>query len=144
LIPTVTKDDLADNDSHEVPEDPDTNRTEEQRAQDSHAYENLYALAARLTASGLILFFPDTLARAGFVVSAGLRPGFPGGVAQLTDSSNNNNHNKRDSQVIAAAQYILLAGHVLHAECVRTQMTDFKLQEWDGWDKGKGPALWRV
>lgn len=140
----MTKDDLADNDSHEVPEDPDTNRTEEQRAQDSHAYENLYALAARLTASGLILFFPDTLARAGFVVSAGLRPGFPGGVAQLTDSSNNNNHNKRDSQVIAAAQYILLAGHVLHAECVRTQMTDFKLQEWDGWDKGKGPALWRV
>ncbi len=58
LIPTVTKADLADNDNHEVPEDPDTNRTEEQRAQDAHAYENLYALAARLTASGLIFFFP--------------------------------------------------------------------------------------
>ena len=51
-----------------------------------------------------------------------------------------------DCHVMAAAQYILLAGDVIDAECVKRQLVVAPKRiphTWTGWADGKGPGVWR-
>ncbi len=48
-----------------------------------------------------------------------------------------------DYHVIGAAQYILVAGDVIDAECVRRQLPFHHHHGFKGWADGNGPAVWK-
>lgn len=49
-----------------------------------------------------------------------------------------------DSQIMAVAQWILIAGDVTHAECVKKQRPPpAHRKDRGGWDNGNGPAVWK-
>lgn len=47
-----------------------------------------------------------------------------------------------DCQVMAAAQYILVAGDVIFAECIKKELP-ISRYSWKGWKHTSGPSLWR-
>ncbi len=48
-----------------------------------------------------------------------------------------------DCEVMAAAQFILIAGDIIHAECVKKQLAPHRHHVWKGWADGKGPTVWK-
>jgi hypothetical protein len=50
-----------------------------------------------------------------------------------------------DCQIMAVAQWILLSGDVIHAECVKKQLPPpiHRKHVWDGWENGNGPVVWK-
>ncbi len=53
---------------------------------------------------------------------------------------------KLDCHIMAAAQYILLAGDVIDAECVKRQLVIVPERippYWTDWADGKGPEVWK-
>ncbi|KAK3290519.1 uncharacterized protein B0H64DRAFT_412709 [Chaetomium fimeti] len=50
-----------------------------------------------------------------------------------------------DYQIMAVAQWILLSGDVIHAECVKKQLPPVihRKYVWEGWENGNGPVVWK-
>lgn len=52
-----------------------------------------------------------------------------------------------DYEITAILQLILIAGHVIHAECVAKQLSPLTHplcgSRWGGWANGNGPAVWK-
>ncbi|KAK4034498.1 hypothetical protein C8A01DRAFT_18713 [Parachaetomium inaequale] len=94
-------------------------------------YVNFYAFQARCTAAGFDAGFKTRFIRAGDIISTGLHPDYPDYLEKL------------DCHVMAAAQYILHAGNVIDAECVKKQLPPRRHPGWKGWDNGNGPAVWK-
>lgn len=67
----------------------------------------------------------------GHRISVGLQPGFPEYQTPWVDC-----------QVMVAAQYIVLAGDVIDAECVKKQLSPAR-RGWKGWENGNGPSVWK-
>ena len=57
-----------------------------------------------------------------------------------------NAEDKLDCMIMASAQYILLAGDVIDAECVKRQLVIVPTRfppYWTDWADGKGPEVWK-
>ncbi|KAK4148435.1 hypothetical protein C8A00DRAFT_19732, partial [Chaetomidium leptoderma] len=99
---------------------------------DATEWVNFYAFQARCTAAGFDEGFKHRFDTTGHIISVGLQPGFPAHIEP-----------KLDCHVMAAAQYILLAGEVIDAECVKQQLPPHRHHDWKGWANGNGPLVWK-
>ncbi|KAK3310890.1 uncharacterized protein B0T15DRAFT_54137 [Chaetomium strumarium] len=95
---------------------------------------NFSAFRARCTGAGLDEGFTFRFTTAGATIERGLQ--------SVADHPSKLNPNV-DYHIIAAAQYILLAGDVIDAECVKKQLPPHRHHDWKGWANGNGPVLWR-
>ncbi|KAK4142514.1 uncharacterized protein C8A04DRAFT_13138 [Dichotomopilus funicola] len=91
------------------------------------------ALSARCTSAGFNNLYIHCFPRIGYVLTLGLEPGFP-----------SHQPTKLDCYVMAAAQYILLAGATIDENCVRNQLPFHRMHRWKRWADGNGPNMWRL
>ncbi|KAH6612876.1 hypothetical protein B0J18DRAFT_441286 [Chaetomium sp. MPI-SDFR-AT-0129] len=91
------------------------------------------ALNARCTSAGFInSLYVHGFPRIGYSIAMALQPGYPSHLPT-----------KLDCHVMAAAQYILLAGATIDENCVRNQLPFHRMHHWKRWADGNGPNLWR-
>ncbi|KAL2147923.1 hypothetical protein VTI28DRAFT_3401 [Corynascus sepedonium] len=98
---------------------------------ESADYVNFHAFNARCMAAGLDARSKGRFSAEGHRISVGLDPGYPDYKAPWISC-----------QVLVAAQYIVLAGDVIAAECVRKQLPPNRYC-WKGWENGNGPSVWK-
>ncbi|KAK4244101.1 hypothetical protein C7999DRAFT_44198 [Corynascus novoguineensis] len=98
---------------------------------ESADYVNFHAFNARCVAGGLDARYRAQFGHEGHRISVGLQPGFPEYPAPWVDC-----------QVLVAAQYIVLAGDAIDAECVKKQLSPPR-RGWRGWENGNGPSVWK-
>ncbi|KAL2147924.1 hypothetical protein VTI28DRAFT_3402 [Corynascus sepedonium] len=94
-------------------------------------YVNFHTFNARCIAAGLNTGLDGVFASEGPIISVGLNPGGPSFKAPWVDCL-----------VMAAAQYIIIAGDVIDAECVKKQAPPDRWG-WNGWENGNGPSVWK-
>ncbi|KAK4245011.1 hypothetical protein C7999DRAFT_34623 [Corynascus novoguineensis] len=94
-------------------------------------YVNFHTFNARCIAAGLDTGLNGPFASEGPIISVGLNPGDHSFKAPWVDCL-----------VMAAAQYIIIAGDVIDAECVKKQAPPDRWG-WKGWENGNGPSLWK-
>ncbi|KAL2166563.1 hypothetical protein VTG60DRAFT_2510 [Thermothelomyces hinnuleus] len=98
---------------------------------DSADYVNYHAFNARCIAAGMDAASKDRFQGEAHRISVGLDPG----VLDYKEP-------EIDCQVMAAAQYIVLAGDVIYAECVKKQLPPYRFG-WKGWKHSSGPSIWK-
>lgn len=91
-----------------------------------------YTFHARCTAAGLNEGHKYRFTSAGEAIAIGLQPGYP-----------SNLPSKMDCHIMAAAQYILLAGEIIDDECVRNKRPPPRQFSWRGFCDGNGPVVWK-
>ncbi len=96
------------------------------------AWVNIKAFQGRCTGAGLDAEYKYRFTTAGFIIDIGLQPGFPA-----------HHKTKLDCYIMAAAQYLLHAGDVIHDECVRQRRSPAYPYGWKGFDNGNGPVVWK-
>lgn len=98
---------------------------------ESAQYVNYHAFNSRCMAAGLDAGENGRFQSEVSYISVGLNPGVPGYEAP-----------EIDCLVMAAAQYILIAGDVIYAECIKKQSSPSHYA-WGGWKYINGPSLWK-
>lgn len=92
------------------------------------AFISYHTFSARCTAAGFDIADKTRFNRQEAFISWQLEPG----------------EELLDSQIMAVAQWILIAGDVTHAECVKKQRPPpAHRKDRGGWDNGNGPAVWK-
>lgn len=99
---------------------------------DAARWVDAYAFHARCTAAGLNEGHKHRFTSAGEAIAIGLQPGYPASLPS-----------KMGCHIIAAAQYILLAGDVIYDECVRNRRSPPRQFSWKGFDDGTGTVVWK-
>ncbi|KAL2173716.1 uncharacterized protein P884DRAFT_210941 [Thermothelomyces heterothallicus CBS 202.75] len=97
----------------------------------SAEYVNYHAFRARCLAAGLDAGEEGRFQSEVHSISVGLDPGVLDYKAP-----------EIDCQVMAAAQYIVLAGDVIYAECVKKHLPPYRFG-WTGWKHSSGPSIWK-
>jgi hypothetical protein len=97
-------------------------------------YVNCRVFLARCMGAGLDDGFRDRFTTAGKTISFSLR---------LFELTRFQAYENMDFHTIVAAQYIILAGDVLDAECVKKQLPPHLCRHWDGWANGNGSVVWK-
>jgi hypothetical protein len=92
------------------------------------------AFTARCTAAGLNEGNRERFTSSAHTIELGL---YPDPVRRLDSNP------VLDCHIMGSAQYILIAGDVIDAECVKRQLPPHRHHTWRGWADGQGPAVWK-
>jgi hypothetical protein len=96
---------------------------------DAAAFISYHTFSARCTAAGFDIADRSRFNTQGSFISSQLEPG----------------QELLDSQIMGVAQWIVIAGDVIHAECVKKQLPppNHPKNGWGGWNNGNGPVVWK-